>query len=89
MDTVVSSTNGTGGLLVLVDRKSRRCVIEKLEHATQDEVVAALKRMLARKALGKVRSITTGNGCEFLDPGKIKAVVGCDIYYTRAYPRTA
>ena len=85
MDTVVSSTNGTGGLLVLVDRKSRRYVIEKLEHVTQDDVVAALRRMLARKALGRVRSVTTDNGCEFLDPGKIKAVVGCDVYYTRAY----
>ena len=85
MDTVVSSTNGTGGLLVLVDRRSRRYVIEKLEHVTQDDVVAALRRMIARKALGKVRSITTDNGCEFLDPGKIKAVVGCNVYYTRAY----
>ena len=85
MDTVVSSTNGTGGLLVLVDRRSRRYVIELLAHVTQDEVVAALKRMLARKALGKVLSITTDNGCEFLDPGKIKAVVGCNVYYTRAY----
>ena len=85
MDTVVSSTNGTGGLLVLVDRRSRRYVIELLAHVTQDEVVAALRRMIARKALGKVRSITTDNGCEFLDPGKIKAVVGCNVYYTRAY----
>ena len=85
MDTVVSSTNGTGGLLVLVDRKSRRYVIEKLEHVTQDDVVAALRRMVARKALGKVRSVTTDNGCEFLDPKKIKAVVGCNVYYTRAY----
>ena len=55
MDTVVSSTNGTGGLLVLVDRRSRRYVIEKLGHVTQDDVVAALRRMIARKALGKVR----------------------------------
>ena len=85
MDTVVSSTNGTGGLLVLVDRRSRRYVIEKLEHVTQDDVVAALRRMVARKALGKVRSVTTDNGCEFLDPKKIKAVVGCNVYYTRAY----
>ena len=85
MDTVVSSTNGTGGLLVLVDRRSRRYVIEKLEHVTQDDVVAALRRMIARKALGRVRSVTTDNGCEFLDPGKIKAVVGCNVYYTRAY----
>ena len=85
MDTVVSSTNGTDGLLVLVDRKSRRYVIEKLEHVTQADVVAALKRMLARKVLGRVRSVKTDNGCEFLDPKKIKAVVGCDVYYTRAY----
>ena len=84
MDTVVSSTNGTGGLLVLVDRRSRRYVIELLAHVTQDEVVAALRRMIARKALGRVRSVTTDNGCEFLDPEKIKAVVGCNVYYTRA-----
>ena len=70
MDTVVSSTNGTGGLLVLVDRKSRRYVIEKLEHVTQDDVVAALRRMVARKALGRVLSITTDNGCEFPRPRK-------------------
>ena len=85
MDTVVSSTNGTGGLLVLVDRRSRRYVIEKLEHVAQDDVVAALGRMIARKALGRVRSVTTDNGCEFLDPGKIKAALGCNVYYTRAY----
>ena len=85
MDTVVSSASGTGGLLVLVDRRSRRYVIELMAHVTQDEVVSALKRMIARKAIGKVRSITTDNGCEFLDPDRIKAVVGCDVYYTRAY----
>lgn len=85
MDTVVSSTNGTGGLLVLVDRRSRRYVVEKLEHVTQDEVVKALKRMIRRKALGKALSVTTDNGCEFLDPKRIKAVVGCDVYCTRAY----
>ena len=85
MDTVVSGTNGTGGLLVLVDRRGRRYVIEKLGHVTQEDVVAAPRRMIARKALGRVRSVTTDNGCEFLDPAKIKAVVGCNVYYTRAY----
>ena len=85
MDTIVSSTNGRGGLLVLIDRKSRRYIIELLAHVTQDEVVAALKRMIARKSIGKVISITTDNGCEFLDPKKIKEIVGCNVYYTRAY----
>jgi IS30 family transposase len=41
--------------------------------------------MIARNALVSVRSVTTDNGCEFLDPKKIKAVVGCNVYYTRAY----
>ena len=85
MDTVVSSTNGTGGLLVLVDRKSRRYVIELIDHVTQGDVIKALRRMIKRGVLGKVRSITTDNGCEFLDPDKIKAVVGSNVYYTRAY----
>lgn len=85
MDTVVSSTNGTGGLLVLVDRKSRRYVIELIDHVTQGDVIKALRRMIRRGVLGKVRSITTDNGCEFLDPRRIKAVVGCNVYYTRAY----
>ena len=85
MDTIVSSTSGRGGLLVLIDRKSRRYVIELLAHVTQDDVVAALKRMITRKAISNVISITTDNGCEFLDPDKIKSVVGCNVYYTRAY----
>ena len=41
--------------------------------------------MIARKALRNIISITTDNGCEFLDPDKIKSVVGCNVYYTRAY----
>ena len=41
--------------------------------------------MIRRKALGRARSVTTDNGCEFLDPKRIKAAVGCDVYYTRAY----
>lgn len=85
MDTVVSSTNGKGGLLVLIDRKSRRYAIELIKHVTQEDVVKALRRMMARKALGKVLSISTDNGCEFLNPEKIKKVTGCNVYYTRAY----
>ena len=50
MDTVVSGTNGRGGLLVLVDRKSRRYIIELLEHVTQDDIIKALKRIISRKA---------------------------------------
>ena len=85
MDTIVSSTNGSGGLLVLIDRKSRRYVIERIAHVTQEQVLLALRRMKRRKTIGKILSVTTDNGCEFLDPESIKKTLGCDIYYTRAY----
>ena len=70
---------------MLVDSKNRRHIIELLEHVTQDEVIKALKRTVSRKAVAKTRSITTDNGCKFLDQGKIKDAVGCNVYYTRAY----
>ena len=85
MDTVVSSLNGTGGLLTLVDRCSRRCLIEKLRFISQGEVIRALRRLRKRHGFREVRSVTTDNGCEFLDDAAIKAVVGCGVYYTRAY----
>ena len=85
MDTVISRKGSSGGLLVMLDRCSRRYVIEHLSHINQDEVIAAIKRMKRRKALRTVRSVTTDNGCEFLDPGALKDAIGGNIYYARAY----
>jgi len=85
MDTVVSRCGSHGGLLVLLDRCSRRYVIEHLNHINQDEVVRAIRRMKARKALPIVRSVTTDNGCEFLSQRRLDRVFGAEVYYTRAY----
>lgn len=85
MDTVVSSLGGRGGLLTLVDRRSRRLYVEKLGAVSQGEVIRALRRLRKRHELRDVRSVTTDNGCEFLDPDAIKGVLGCDVYYARAY----
>lgn len=85
MDTVVSSAGGSGGLLVLLDRCSRRCYIEKVGEISQGAIIRALRRLRKRHEWRQVKSVTTDNGCEFLDPERIKAVVGCDVYYTRAY----
>ena len=41
--------------------------------------------MKRRGLLKDVKSVTADNGCEFLDPKAMKAVFGCDVYYTRAY----
>ncbi len=85
MDTVVSSMNGSGGLLVLLDRCSRRYYIEKINEISQRAIIKALKRLKKRHEWRQVKSVTTDNGCEFLDPDAMKKVIGCNIYYTRAY----
>ena len=61
MDTVISRKGSNGGLLVMLDRCSRRYVIEHINHINQDEVITAIKRMKRRKALRIVRSVTTDN----------------------------
>ena len=85
MDTVVSCLNGVGGLLVLIDRFTREYRIELVREISQRAVVKALRRLVRKKLIANVRSVTTDNGCEFLDPEKISAVLGCNVYYTRAY----
>ena len=85
MDTVVSCLGGIGGLLVLIDRCTREYFIELVESISQDAVIRALKRMKRRGLLKDVKSVTADNGCEFLDPKAMKAVFGCNVYYTRAY----
>ena len=85
MDTVVSKSGTRGGLLVMLDRCSRRYVIEHLNHINQDEVVRAIRRMKARRALPTVRSVTTDNGCEFLSQERLDRAFRAETYYTRAY----
>ncbi len=85
MDTVTSGKGSKGGLLVMLDRCSRRYVIEHLNHISQDEVIMAIKRMKRRKALRAVRSVTTDNGCEFLDQKRLDRAFRAETYYTRAY----
>lgn len=85
MDTVISKRGSHGGLLVMLDRCSRRYVIEHLNHINQDEVIKAIKRMKARKALPVIRSVTTDNGCEFLSQRRLDRVFKAETYYTRAY----
>ena len=85
MDTVISRRGSHGGLLVMLDRCSRRYVIEHVSHISQDEVIRAIGKMKARKALPVIRSVTTDNGCEFLDQERLDRAFGAETYYTRAY----
>ena len=69
----------------MLDRCSRRYVVEHIDHINQDEVVMAIKRMKSRGALRIVRSVTTDNGCEFLDQERLDKMFKAETYYTRAY----
>ena len=85
MDTVLSCKGSKGGLLVMLDRCSRRYVIEHINFINQDEVAKAIRRMKKRGALPTVLSVTTDNGCEFLDQKRLDKLFKAEVYYTRAY----
>ena len=90
MDTILSGVHGKGGLLVLIERKTRFYQIAKIHRITQCEVLRALRSIIRGKQFKKILSITTDNGCEFLDAPKIEALFSRinappKIYYTHAY----
>jgi len=90
VDTVFSCVGGKGGLLVLVERKTRWAFIVYLPAITAKAVRNAIRKLLKSGALKTVRSITTDNGCEFLDAAALEKLfnqINADlkIYYTHAY----
>ena len=88
MDTVVSGVHGRGGLLVLVERRTRYFVIERLRSISRDEVLRALRRALRAGKIAGAPTVTTDNGSEFLDHRAIARLFGdrgTRVYYTHAY----
>jgi len=90
MDTVVSCVGGRGGLLVLTERKTRFELIVRLKRLTAKAVRNALRGLIRSGAFKAVRSITTDNGCEFLDSEALARLFRdindtLKIYYTHAY----
>ena len=90
MDTLVSGLHGRGGLLVLIERKTRFYLIAKLRRINQQEVLRALRALIRSGQIKTVLSITTDNGCEFLDAPKIVTLFSkinalLKVYYTHAY----
>lgn len=89
MDTVVSGVHGRGGLLVLIERKTRYYIVVRLRAISQGEVLRALRQAIRKGRLVKALTITTDNGSEFLDHKAIEALFkrNCKtrVYYTHAY----
>ena len=90
IDCVVSCSGGKGGLLVLIERKSRYTIIRKLKRITQKCVLKAIRSIIRLKQMKVVKSVTSDNGSEFLNTQELtdlfkKVTKESTIYYTHAY----
>ena len=86
---LIAGVHGKGGLLVLIERKTRYYIIVRLRAISQSEVLRALRQAIRRGRLVKALTITTDNGSEFLDhkaiEGLFKSNCKTKVYYTHAY----
>ena len=84
-DTVVSSAGGRGGVFIAYDCLLHKCWLEKLASIDQACVVRAIRRIRASRRIGRIRSVVTDNGCEFLDQTALDRAFQAKVFYTRAY----
>ena len=89
IDLVVGKQGTKPVILTLVERLSRKSLYVLVKNKTQDEIIAALKRL--QKRIGDdfstvFKTITSDNGSEFLDHEGIKSAAKCaEVYYAHPY----
>jgi IS30 family transposase len=83
---LVEGRGAASYLLVLRERKSRLCRIQKLADKRSDTVAAALIYQLKPFA-GTFRSLTLDNGGEFADHQRVAEALGCprSVFFARPY----
>ena len=85
-DTIVSCAGGKGGLLVDIDKCSLKVAIEPIGSINRRAVSRAFRRMKKRGAIdANLKTATTDNGCEVSHQKYLERILGCPVYYTRAY----
>lgn len=87
-DLIVSSKKGTGGILNLVDRKTRKSFCRKVTNLKSETVLASLLGILLSLPKEVIRSITFDNGSEFSYTAMVKLkkyFPGLLIFYADAY----
>ena len=80
-DTVLGKP-GTGGLVTVVDRKTRLLLAAKIQDKTASAVQTALVRLLKEV---KCRSLTTDNGKEFARHKEVSALLGAPVYFAHPH----
>jgi IS30 family transposase len=79
-DTVLGPA-GTGGLVTLVDRKSRLTIIAKIQSKDADHVHEKIKQRLKELDEERRHSITFDNGTEFARCGRLEKHLGMTLYF--------
>jgi IS30 family transposase len=83
IDTVIGAEH-KGVLVTAVDRVSKYAVIETVGNKTSAVVTEALTQRLGAFP-GKVLTITSDNGTEFAEHGKVTATLGATVYFAKPY----
>lgn len=86
MDLIIGK-DGYGAILVLAERNTSYCIIEKLPHGKNaKEIAKAVIRLLYAYRLTGVLTITTDNGSEFSAHQEItKGLKGVVVYFADSY----
>lgn len=86
MDLIIGK-DGYGAILVLAERNTSYCIIEKLPHGKNaSEIAKAVIRLLYAYRLTGVLTITTDNGSEFSAHQEItKGLKGVVVYFADSY----
>ncbi len=86
MDLIIGK-DGYGAILVLAERNTSYCIIEKLPHGKNARDIAkAVIRLLYAYRLTGVLTITTDNGSEFSAHQEItKGLKGVVVYFADSY----
>ena len=79
-DTVLGPA-GTGGIVTLVDRKSRYTIITKIQSKDADHVHGRIKDRLKQLSADLRRSITFDNGTEFARCLRLEKHLGMKLYF--------
>jgi IS30 family transposase len=79
-DTVLGPA-GTGGLVTLVDRRSRFTIITKIQSKDADHVHARIKQRLKELDEEQRRSITFDNGTEFARCHRLEKHLNMQLYF--------
>ena len=83
VDTIIGKGN-SGVLLSLVERKSRLCLLARLNRRTAEETTAAIKALLG-KMKDRVHTITSDNGKEFAGYREVAASLNAGFFFAHPY----